>query len=155
MQKSSLPLVIQYPHSKTTEIKPWLPLSCRPRDQEQGLKETFLFLSVGFFLKKYLFFAMLGLCCCMGFSLVAVSRCYSLVAVHWLLIEVASCCRAWSLGHADFPSYHTWSPQSWLPGSRTQAQQLYRMNFVALQHVGSFCIKSQTLSCIGRWILYH
>ena len=29
------------------------------------------------------------------------------------------------------------------------------MNFVALQHVGSFCIKSQTLSCIGRWILYH
>ena len=32
----------------------------------------------------------LGLRCCSGFSLVAVSRGYSLVAVHGLLIEVAS-----------------------------------------------------------------
>ena len=33
---------------------------------------------------------MLGLCCCMGFSLVAVSRVYSLGAVHELLTAVAS-----------------------------------------------------------------
>ena len=40
-----------------------------------------------------LFWAVLGLHCCsvfMGFSLPAVSRGYSLVAVHWLLTAVAS-----------------------------------------------------------------
>ena len=38
----------------------------------------------------YLFLAMLGLHCCTNFSLVAVSRGYSLVVVHGLLISVAS-----------------------------------------------------------------
>ena len=38
----------------------------------------------------YLLFAVPGLCCCTGFSLVAVSRGYSLVAMHRLLIVVAS-----------------------------------------------------------------
>jgi len=38
----------------------------------------------------YLFLAVLGLHCCTNFSLVAVSRGYSLVAVHGLLIVVAS-----------------------------------------------------------------
>ena len=33
---------------------------------------------------------MLGLCCCMGFSLLAVSRGYFLIAVHRLLTAVAS-----------------------------------------------------------------
>ena len=33
---------------------------------------------------------MLGLCCCAGFSLAAASGGYSLVAVHGLLIAVAS-----------------------------------------------------------------
>ena len=33
---------------------------------------------------------MLGLCCCKGFSLVAVTRCCSLIAVYNLLIVVAS-----------------------------------------------------------------
>ena len=37
-----------------------------------------------------LFFAMLGLCCCMGFSLVVASGGYSLIALHRLLIVVAS-----------------------------------------------------------------
>ena len=37
-----------------------------------------------------LFFAMLGLCCCMGFSLVVASGDYSLIALHRLLIVVAS-----------------------------------------------------------------
>ena len=38
----------------------------------------------------YLFLAMLGLYCCMDFSLVVVSRVYSLVAEHELLIVVTS-----------------------------------------------------------------
>ena len=38
----------------------------------------------------YLFLAVLGLCCCAGFSLVEKSGGYSLVAVHGLLIAVAS-----------------------------------------------------------------
>ena len=38
----------------------------------------------------YLFLTVLGLHCGAGFSLVSASRGYSLVAVHWLLIVVAS-----------------------------------------------------------------
>ena len=38
----------------------------------------------------YLFLAVVGLCCCMGFSLVLMSCGYSLVAVHGLLMAVAS-----------------------------------------------------------------
>ena len=38
----------------------------------------------------FLFLAVLGLCCCAGFSLVAVSESYSLVAVCGLLKVVAS-----------------------------------------------------------------
>ena len=38
----------------------------------------------------YLFLAVLGLCCCGSFSLVAESRCSSLVMVRGLLIVVAS-----------------------------------------------------------------
>ena len=41
---------------------------------------------------------MLGLDCCADVSLVAESRDYSLVAVHGLLIVVASQCRAQALG---------------------------------------------------------
>ena len=37
-----------------------------------------------------LFLAVLGLCCCVGFSLVVASRDYSVVAVHRLLTAVAS-----------------------------------------------------------------
>ena len=38
----------------------------------------------------HLFLAVLGLCCCVGFSLVVASWCYSLVVVCRLLIAVAS-----------------------------------------------------------------
>ena len=38
----------------------------------------------------YLFMALLGLHCCLGFSLVVESRGYSLVVVHGLLIAVTS-----------------------------------------------------------------
>ena len=46
--------------------------------------------SKAFLIYFILFLAVLGLYCCMGFSLVAVIRGYSLVAVHGLLIVVAS-----------------------------------------------------------------
>ena len=55
------------------------------------------------------FFAVLGLCCCMGFSLVAESGGYSPVAMHWLLTGGFSCCGAWV-------------QYLQLPGSRAQAQ---------------------------------
>ena len=45
-----------------------------------------------------LFLAVWGLCCCMGFSLVVASWCYSLAVVCRLLIAVASLCGAWVLG---------------------------------------------------------
>ena len=38
----------------------------------------------------YLFWSVLGLHCCTGFTLVVASRCYSLLAVRMLLIEMAS-----------------------------------------------------------------
>ena len=42
----------------------------------------------------HVFLAVLGLRCCWGFSLVVASRSYSLVAMHGILIEAASHCRA-------------------------------------------------------------
>ena len=53
---------------------------------------VFLTMVFSFSLKKnnYLFLAMLGLCCCSDFSLAVESRGYSPVAVHRLLIAVAS-----------------------------------------------------------------
>ena len=48
-------------------------------------KSLFLFKNIFF-----LFLAMLGLCCFLGFSLVSVSRGYAMVAVHRPLIVVAS-----------------------------------------------------------------
>ena len=44
-----------------------------------------------------LFLAVLGLCCCLGSSLVAASGGCSLIAVHGLLIA-AQCCSLWSTG---------------------------------------------------------
>ena len=49
-------------------------------------------------LKNYLFLAVPGLHCCLGFYLVAETRGYSLVAVYGCLIAVASCFRAQALG---------------------------------------------------------
>ena len=43
-----------------------------------------------FFFTIHLFLTLLGLCCAAGFSLVAVIKGYSLVAVHRFLIVVAS-----------------------------------------------------------------
>ena len=52
---------------------------------------NFIFgLYIFLFLLFILCFTMLGLCCCAGFSPAAASGGYSLVAVHGLLIAVAS-----------------------------------------------------------------
>ena len=75
----------------------------------------------------HLFLAVLGLWCCSGFSLVVASGDYSLVAVcmdfslWWLLL-------LWSSGFrgAGFRTCVMWAQESWLPGSRAQAQWLWR-----------------------------
>ena len=54
----------------------------------------------------FLFWAMLGLCCCMGVSLVVASGGYSLVVVGGLLIAVVSLVaehRLWSTGSKLWP----------------------------------------------------
>ena len=49
----------------------------------------------------------------------------------------------------------TGAPAWWLPGCRTQAQQLW-CRLVALPRVGSSQTRDRShVSCIGRWILYH
>ena len=64
----------------------------------------------------------------------------------------------WSTGsrHAGFSSCGTQAQQLWLAVSRAQAQQLWRMGLVALQHVRSSWTRARTrVPCIGRQILNH
>ena len=76
----------------------------------------------------YLFLAMLGLPCCVGFSL---------IAVHGLFLAVASLLEEHRL-------WNTW------------AQSLWQTHWVAPRHMESSQIRDQTcISCIGRQILYH
>ena len=56
----------------------------------------------------------------MGFSLAVAKGSYSLVAVHGLLIAVASLVA--EDRHTGFSSFSTWAQELWLPGSRAQAQ---------------------------------
>ena len=53
-----------------------------------GLSDLFSFFKIILFI--YLFLAVLGLHCAWGFSLVAASKGYSLVAVCWVLIALVS-----------------------------------------------------------------
>ena len=62
---------------------------------------------------------MLDLCCCTGFSLVAVSRGCSPVVVNELLNAAASCCRAGGLGTWASVVVTLWL---WFLGSRAQVQ---------------------------------
>ena len=66
------------------------------------------------FLNNYLFIclflAVLGLCCCTGFSLAAASGISSLVAVHRLLIAAPFLGgTAWAVGHPGFSSFGVWT----------------------------------------------
>ena len=91
---------------------------------------------------------MLGLCCCMDFSLVAASRDYSCCSMWVSHCRGFPCCGAWALG---FCSCGTWASSLWFPGSRAQAQYLWHAGLVAPWHVGSSWSKDRThVSCIGR-----
>ena len=71
-----------------------------------------------FFLKfnlMCLFLAVLGLCCCVAFSLIAESRVYALVAV------ASPVTGAQVLRHVGFSTWGMWV-QRWFRGSRAQAQ---------------------------------
>ena len=59
-----------------------------------------------------MFVAMLGLCCCVGYSL-------GVVCEH---CSGFSCREAWALRCRGFNGCGTWAQSSWLPGSRAQAQ---------------------------------
>lgn len=91
---------------------------------------------------------MLGLHCCMVFSLVAVSGNYFLLCCmsfssQWLLLLWSTGSRAQGL------------QQLQLPGSRAQAQYLWCTGLVAPWHVGSSWMTDQTrVPCTGGQILY-
>ena len=111
-------------------------------------KRCFFFLDAILFYKFLflfiLFLAVLGLRCCVQFSLVAASRGYSSLwctsfSLRWLLL-------LWSTGSrcAGFSSCGTW------------AQQLWCMGLVAPRHVGSSRIRARThVPCISRRILNY
>ena len=100
-------------------------------------------------LKIFKFLAALGLrCCAWAFSNWS-KRGPHFVAVHRLLIVVAS-------PVAEHRLQARGLQQLWLAGPRVQAQQLWHVALVALQHVGSFQTRDQTrVPCNGRWILNH
>ena len=95
-----------------------------------------------FFLNEFkktfisLFLAALGLCCCM-WALGAVSKGYSLVTLHGLLVVVASLLEEHGL-------QGTWAQYLWLTG------------LVALQHVGVSWTRDGThIPCTGSQIPHH
>ena len=95
-----------------------------------------------------LIFAVLGLRCCTGFSLVVASRGYSLAAVCELLTVVASLLLSKLSGRQ--------ASVVAAPRLQSTGSIVWRMGSVALQHVESFRIRDRTcVSCTGRWILYH
>ena len=57
----------------------------------------------------YLFLAVLGLCCCLGFSLVVASGGYSSSRRPSLSCSVFPCCGARAAGHEDFSSSGSWA----------------------------------------------
>ena len=57
----------------------------------------------------YLFLAVLGLLCCMSFSLVVASGGYSLVEMRWLLIAVASLVAVHRIWASRLNSCGTWA----------------------------------------------
>ena len=107
----------------------------------------FFFLKV--FKKIYLFLAALSLCCCAGAFSSCGERGLLFLAVHVLLITVASLVAEHGLQVLGLQ-------ELWLASSRAQAQQLWRMGLVALRHVGSSRTRAPThVPCIGRWIPNH
>ena len=100
----------------------------------------------------YLFLTVLGLYCCAGFSLAVESLGYSLVVVHgWvhkLSIAVASHCRACALGHTGSSNCGSLAREHRLNSCGTETSLLHGM--WPLPRPGI-----ETISCVGRRILYH
>ena len=92
--------------------------------------------------------AVLGLCCGVGFSLVAASRSCSPVVACRLLIMVASL----TVEHRIQGPWALAVATCGLPGSRAQAQQLWLMGLAASRHVASSQIRDPScVSCLGLW----
>ena len=119
------------------------PLEYKARQAEPGIRFRSSTFSRKHFLFMHLFLAVLGLCCCSGFSLVVAAGGYPLPAGSQLLLSQSTGSRVLGLQSLQ------------LPGSRAQAQQL-RPGLVLPWPVGSSQTRHQTrVSCIGRWVLYH
>ena len=106
-----------------------------------------------FFLNSVLIFGGAGLCCWMGFFLVAASKGYCPWPGSgwpwWPLLE-------WSAGSRvrSLQQLHVWAQQVRFPGSRAQTQLLWRTGLFASRHVGSSQVRDQTqVSGTGRQIL--
>ena len=114
----------------------------------------------------YLYLAVLGLPCCLGFSLIAMSRGYSSCSMRASYCRGFSYCRAWSLGC----SHGSWA------GSRAQDQNLWcrglvlprqgsnpgllhwQVDSLPLSHLGSPCfslLDRLLLSQLVLWLCFH
>ena len=119
----------------------------------KNIKLSFFFLHIYLFIYFWLRWVFVA---ARGLSLVAVSGGYSLLqcmgfSLRWLLL-------LWSTGsrYVGFSSCGMQAQQLWLTGSRAHAQQLWRTDLVAPQHVGSSWTRARTrVPCIGRQILNH
>ena len=80
----------------------------------------------------HLFLAVLGLHCCVGFSLVAMSRGYSVIAIHRLLTAAASLV-------AEHRLQARWLQQPWHVGSAAMARGLSSRGSWALEHSPNSC----------------
>lgn len=79
--------------------------------------------------------AMLGLCCCLGFSLVAVSGGYSLVAVRILIVVVSLVAKHKLLGAWVSVAAHALSAVV-APGLQSPCSAVVVHRLIALRHVG-------------------
>ena len=114
------------------------------------------YINYPFFLFMYLFLAVLCLCCTWAFSSCSEQRRATLVAIHGLLIAMASLvvdhrlqvCRLQSLWHEGSVVADC--------GLQNEGSTVIHMNLVAAQHVEFSWTRDQTCDpCIGRWILNH
>ena len=100
---------------------------------------------------------MVDLCCCLGFSPVAVEATLQLQCVDSSL-RGFSCLGAQAPGREGFCSCSTWPQKLQLLVSRAQAQWLWHTDLVAPRHVGSSQTRDQThvsyVSHIVRWAHY-
>ena len=109
-------------------------------------------LILGFF-KKIIYFSCSGSSLLHGLSPAVASEGYFIVAVHWLLIGVASLCRAQAIGCWGFSSF-----SHGLSSCSSQALE-HRFNSCGPRHFcseacGIFQDQGSNL-CLLQWLLYH